>query len=278
MVLRITSLVENTKSKEHLGCESGLSLLVEWQNKTYLIDTGASELFLDNAGSLGMDIAKVDYVIVTHGHSDHSGGVRALCQTTNKKFQLVLNLHFFDKKFKQEGEYLRHIGNDFNEEYLQTENVATVFPLTDTCELEDGVYVLSGIQPTEVGGQQEETSFVVLSNGAYAQDSFQDEQIMVFDTALGLVVMVGCAHSGVENIVETVKQRLQKPVYAVIGGLHLKDSGDERIEKTIGYIREEGFLLATGHCTGERAMLCLEAAFPDLLSLSSGTVIQMDEA
>ncbi|MCL1806015.1 MAG: MBL fold metallo-hydrolase, partial [Clostridiales bacterium] len=75
MTLRITSLVENTKTDEQLVCEHGLSLLIEWQGKSILLDTGASESFMDNADALDKDLSKVDFVVLSHGHSDHSGGI-----------------------------------------------------------------------------------------------------------------------------------------------------------------------------------------------------------
>ena len=277
MTLKITSLVENTKSDELLACEHGLSLLVEWRDKTYLLDTGASDLFMENADTLGKDLSKADYVILSHGHSDHSGGIRTLCQTTRKKFHLVLHTRFFDKKFKQDDEYLRYIGNDFNEEFLQIENVATIFPLVDTFALEKDVYILSDIPPV-ADFENEPAGFVVLSAGKYGQDEFADEQILVFDLPQGLVVLTGCCHRGVVNTCETVKKRLQRPIHAIIGGLHMKDSGEARIEQTAAYLREEGIsVLATGHCTGERAQLCLEAAGPEIRPLSSGTIIEFDD-
>lgn len=277
MTLKITSLVENTRMGEEFACEHGLSLLVEWRGKTFLIDTGASDLFLDNADLLEKDLSRVDYVILSHGHSDHSGGIRTLCHSTRKKFQLVLNPRFFNKKFKRDEEYLRYIGNDFNEEFLQIENVATIFPLTDTFKLVENVYILSHI-PSSADFEDVPNEFVVLNAGGYGPDGFDDEQVIVFDLPQHLIVVTGCAHRGIVNICETVKRRLGKPIYAVIGGLHLKDSGNERIDQTAAYFNKEGIaVLAIGHCTGERGMLCLEAAGPKMFSLSTGSVIEFED-
>ncbi len=276
MTFKITSLVENTKSQDCYLSEPGLSLLIEWQGKSFLMDTGASEAFLDNADTMEKDLSKVDYVILSHGHSDHSGGLRTLCRSTRRKFSLVLSPHFFDKKFIRDQEYLRYIGNDFAEEFLQIENVATIFPMIDTFSLLDGVYIISDIERiTDV--EKEPTDFIVLRGGEYAEDQFADEQVLVFDLPQGLVIVTGCGHSGIINICETVKKRLQKPIYAIVGGLHLKSSGNERIEQTAAYIREQGIAkLALGHCTGERSMACLEAAGTEIHSLAAGTVLEFD--
>jgi 7,8-dihydropterin-6-yl-methyl-4-(beta-D-ribofuranosyl)aminobenzene 5'-phosphate synthase len=232
---------------------------------------------MDNADSLDKDMSKVDYVVLSHGHSDHSGGIRTLCASTRKKFQLVMNPRFFDKKFVRDGGYLRYIGNDFNEEFLQIENVATIFPLSDTFSLIDGVYILSDIPPV-ADYENEANDFVVLNGGKYSSDEFTDEQILVIDLPKGLVILTGCAHRGIVSICETVKDRLQRPIYAIIGGLHLKNSSSERMEKTVSYIRDEGIgILAVGHCTGERGLTCLEAAGTLISEISSGASIEFED-
>ena len=278
MTLRITSLVENTKAGEHLACEHGLSLLIEWRGKNILVDTGASEYFLDNADTLGKDLSRVDYVVLSHGHSDHSGGMRTLCSSTRRKYQLVMNPHFFNKKFKREQDYLRYIGNDFNEEFLQIENVATIFPMLDTYTLIEDVYVVSGVESSSAF-ENVPDEFVVLNGGTYSPDGFSDEQTLVFDLPQGLVVVTSCAHKGIVNICEAIKKRLHKPIYAIIGGLHLKDSSNDRIEQTAGYFRNEGIAyLALGHCTGENGINLLKASgCPEIHPLSSGTVIEFDD-
>jgi len=277
MTLRITSLVENTKAGEHLACEHGLSLLIEWRDTIILMDTGASDYFLDNANALGKDLSKVDYVVLTHGHSDHSGGMRTLCSSTRRKFQLVMNPRFFDKKFKRENEYLRYIGNDFNEEFLQIENVATIFPLVETFKLIDGVYVLSAI-PAGTEFENETNDFVVLNGGTYSPDSFTEEQSLVLDLPGGLVVVTACAHTGIVNLCEEVGKRLQKPIQAIVGGLHLRESGDVRIERTVAYVCEKGIsFLALGHCTGERSIAALEASGAEIHPLSSGTILEFSD-
>ncbi|MCL1805982.1 MAG: MBL fold metallo-hydrolase, partial [Clostridiales bacterium] len=241
-----------------------------------LLDTGASESFMDNADALDKDLSKVDFVVLSHGHSDHSGGIRTLCASTRKKFQLIMNPRFFEKKFKKEGECLKYIGNDFNEEFLRIENVAAVFPLTDTFALMDGVYILSGFARS-ADFEDEPNDFLVLNGGRYMPDTFADEQVLVADLPDGLAVITGCAHTGIVNICEAIKKRVGKPIYAVIGGIHLKDSGDERVNKTVSYMREEGIrLLALGHCTGDQGLSRLEAAGAEIREISSGSVIEME--
>jgi 7,8-dihydropterin-6-yl-methyl-4-(beta-D-ribofuranosyl)aminobenzene 5'-phosphate synthase len=277
MALRITSLVENAKAGDHLACEPGLSLLIEWRGKTILLDTGASEYFIDNADVLDKDLSKVDFVVLSHSHSDHSGGIRTLCASTRKKFKLVMNPRFFEKKFIREGDFLRYIGNDFNQEFLQIENVATVFPVTDKFALMEGVYVISAIDSV-AAFEDEPNDFILLKGEQYLPDGFADEQALVLDLPQGLVVVSGCAHRGIVNICEAVKKQLNKPVHAIIGGLHLKSSGEERIRQTAAYILSEGIeVLALGHCTGEVGVAGLERHGVKIQPLSSGSVFEFED-
>lgn len=275
MSLTITTLVENRKRDDRYLAERGLSLLIHWQDKRILFDTGASEAFLENADTLGEDLSRLDYVVISHGHSDHSGGLRALCQSTRRKFGLVLNPQFFQKKFKREDAHLRYIGNDFAEEFLQIENIKTIFPMKDTFELIPGLYIISDFP--RISFEKDDESFMALSGGEYRQDSFPEEQALVIDTPKGLVVFTGCAHNGIVNICETVKARLKKPVYAVLGGLRLNEADSQRIEKTAEYFRESGIAkFGSCHCAGESASACLAAACPEFLELTAGSVIVIE--
>ena len=205
MSLTITTLVENQKSGDAFLAEHGLSLLIQWQGQRILFDTGASEAFLENADTLEEDLSHLDYVVISHGHSDHSGGLRALCRQTRRKFGLVLNPHFFDKKFLREDSHLRYIGNDFAEEFLQIENIKTIFPMKDTFELVPGVFILSDFP--RISFEKDDQRFMLLRGGQYRQDNFPEEQVMAIDTPKGLVLFTGCAHNGIVNICETVKDR-----------------------------------------------------------------------
>ena len=103
-----------------------------------------------------------------------------------------------------------------------------------------------------------------------------EEQVLVLDTPKGLVLLTGCAHSGVVNICETAKKRLGKNIYGIIGGLHLAEADSERIEKTAAYFRESGIqLIGACHCTGQRAAACLAAACSGFLELTSGKIVEI---
>lgn len=276
MKIQVTTLADNGKLDDMFASEAALSLLIQVDQLKILFDTGATAAFMDNAEMLNLDLSKLDYVILSHAHSDHSGGLRCLCHNTRRKFELVLNPHFFNKKFKKEKDYLVYIGNDFSEEFLQVENIKTTFPLTDTFSLASGVHLLSNIeQVSEL--EPRDPRFVVLRAGQYQLDQFDDEQILVIDTPKGLLVLTGCAHGGIINICESVRRRFDKPIYALMGGLHLKDSDMDRIQKTASYFKEIGIqYLGACHCTGEAALAYLAMEGPEFIEMKSGSVHVFD--
>jgi len=276
MTLRITSLMENTAVNERLACEAGMSLFIEFEGKNILVDTGASPGFIENARAMNIDLSKLDYVILTHGHGDHGGGFRALCEKYSNKFQLLISPYFFERKYRRFGDIIRYIGNGFTAQYLQENKIDTVYPMAESYSFTERGFLLSAI-PSAIAFEDEPNDFLVFKAGEYARDMFREEVFPVFDLPDGLVVIAGCGHTGVANICEVAKARLGKPVRAVIGGLHLKDSSEDRICQTVSYLRSSGIkLIATGHCNGELAGPMLATAAPEVLPLSSGAVIEFE--
>ncbi len=276
MATVVTSLIENERFDETLLCEHGLSLLIQADNQRILFDTGATSAFIDNAEMLNIDLTKIDYVVLSHAHYDHSGGLRCLCHHTRRKFELVLNPHFFIKKFVKHDQSLQYIGNDFSEEYLQIENIKTTFPLTDTFELAPDIFIMSNFEPC-CDFETQDPKYVMLNGGEYKTDSFPEEQVLVIRTSKGLLLFTGCSHAGIVTICENIRRRRQESIYAVIGGMHLKDADLERVKQTAQYFRENRIQkLCACHCTGHGAVTCLTLEGPEYVEISAGKVIHFD--
>ena len=252
-MLRITTLVENRPGHHHgLRNEHGLSFYVEKNGTKFLFDTGQSDAFLHNASQMGLDLSTLDFVLLSHGHYDHSGGFRHLAERAHVP-HLFVGPGFFDEKYAHEEGSYEYLGNNFNESYLQNKGLAWTVVSEDIMELASGVFVLANFP------KDPETPpnprFVVRRNGLFQVDPFTDEILIVLETPDGLLVILGCSHPGVRGMLEAVKQRLKRPISALLGGTHFVETKGRTLESSLNYLRSlEIKVLGLSHCTGKEAL------------------------
>jgi 7,8-dihydropterin-6-yl-methyl-4-(beta-D-ribofuranosyl)aminobenzene 5'-phosphate synthase len=260
---RIVTLIENNAGiRKELHFEHGLSLWVERGGRAVLFDTGAGGSFLRNAVLLGVDVSRAEAVVVSHGHSDHSGGVRALFGSTPLRAPLVTGPHFFDQKYAHEHGGHHYLGPDFDESWLVSAGIghraAGSGAPGSTVELIPGVHALNGFvrrHPEEADNPR----FVAARGGArspedFVVDDFRDEICLVVETGRGFVVALGCAHPGAMNMLDQVRSTFGGRIRAVIGGTHLMDADAGRISATLDYLRSLGCeRIGIAHCSGDAA-------------------------
>ena len=226
--MRILTLIENScDDGSILSVEHGLSMYVEIFEKKILFDTGQTGAFADNAKALGVSISDIEYLVLSHGHYDHSGGVKRLLEE-GFKGKVLVGKGFFDEKYKMESSKLKFIGNDFGREFFEENGIHVIEAEREIRIMTKELFLLGNFKTTNDFEPFAE-KFVVKKEDQLEQDFFEDEQVLVVDTEKGLVIIVGCSHVGIVNIVETVKNTFERPVYAVIGGSHLVDADEKRI-------------------------------------------------
>jgi 7,8-dihydropterin-6-yl-methyl-4-(beta-D-ribofuranosyl)aminobenzene 5'-phosphate synthase len=260
---RIVTLIENTRGiREELSFEHGLSFWVERAGRAVLFDTGAGEAFLRNARLLGVDLSRAEAVIVSHGHSDHSGGVRALYGAIAGRPPLAMGPAFFDPKYAFEHGGHHYLGPDFGESWLaengvEHRTVGNGSPGT-SMELIPGVHVVNGFSRNHPE-EPDNPRFVVDRGGVRSEkdlevDDFRDEVCLAVETRRGLVVVLGCAHPGAMNMVDQVRTIFGGRIRAVLGGTHLMDADEARVDATLGHLRSLGCgRVGIGHCSGSSA-------------------------
>jgi 7,8-dihydropterin-6-yl-methyl-4-(beta-D-ribofuranosyl)aminobenzene 5'-phosphate synthase len=276
MPVRITTLVENSGG-EHLALkhEHGLSFYIEKDNHSILFDTGQSQNFILNAEQLQLDMGALSHVVVSHGHYDHSGGLRSLIQV-HSGFKLTLGQGFFDEKYAFYNGSYEFLGNNFDEAYLQDQSISYAFVESQVTEILDGVWVVTGFSRTH---QDELISsrFLLRKNGRFEPDLFNDEVLVAVDSPEGIIVLLGCSHPGMKNMIDTVRHLFQRPVYAVLGGTHLVEASRESLEKSISYLADESFkVLGVSHCTGAKAMEILGASNRRYFHNRTGSILYVE--
>ncbi|WP_297418282.1 MBL fold metallo-hydrolase [Clostridium sp.] len=263
MSLKITTLIENNSDKNNiLYSEHGLSLYIEINEKKILFDTGQSGDFIKNAEKLKIDLNDLDFVVLSHGHYDHSGGFGKLAENINISFKLIIGSGFFNKKYKLiEDEKYKFNGNSFDEEFINQTNISVTNIDEDILNITEDVMVFLNFERKN-DFEFLNRKFYVKKNDEYVLDDFSDEIVLGIKHEKGLVIIVGCSHVGLVNILETIIKRTGMPICAVVGGSHLIEADEQRLNNTINYLKEKNIrIFRLSHCTGNSAVEKLKSEF-----------------
>ncbi len=262
MTVRITTLSENQAT---FGClaEWGLSMLLEADGIKVLLDTGMGIAALHNADHLGVDFSDLDAIVLSHGHVDHTGGLRAVLQRSGP-VRVVAHPQVWESKFSgREGPPYTEIGMPFSRAEL--EELGADFLLSREPVHLSPRLVTSGEVPMHTDFEAVDDGLLHSSAEGPTADPLVDDLSLAVRMDDGLVAILGCAHRGPINTIEQLRRAAGEPrVRAVVGGTHLVHASDERIRTTIDRFRELGVTtVACSHCTGFRAEAMMYEAFGD---------------
>lgn len=269
----IKTLVENTSISKDFGNEHGLSLYIETKKHRILFDVGASELFLQNAKELDVNIADVDFLVISHGHYDHGGGLKLFLQE-NSKAKVYLREQAFEKHYA-----LRSTGNPelIGLDADLKHNSQMVFT-SDDYSIDKGVLLFSNITQKEPRPKSN-SGLLTEHNGQTTDDTFAHEQNLMVEEGGKTLLVTGCAHNGIINILEHFHMLKGRMPDYVIGGFHLssRSGGNEdsdAIDRIGKHLMGTKAKYYTCHCTGIEAYERLKSAMGDSIDyLSAGSVI-----
>lgn len=276
--MRITVLVENTGPSE-FKIEHGLSLYIEFNDKKYLLDAGPSDSFFKNAHALSIDLGRVDKAVLSHGHYDHGDGFMVfLNQYKDKVVYGAKNI--FDDYYSGSGGSVHYIGLSSKLKHMKNR----FNTISKDTKIDEKIYlILDDVSNTKEIGVQKKLYKKV--DDVLQPDNFDHELSLVFDTPKGLVICNSCSHAGLESIVDNIKKRLNKPVYAYVGGLHMKSTKnhietssftEEQIQNLCIFIEKNIQYVLTGHCTGNVSYDLLKKYLKDRIDfLTTGKTIEI---
>lgn len=252
--------------------EHGIAMLIE-RDSVDLFDTGQGLGLLHNFSVLGKTPGAIDKVILSHGHYDHTGGLLSIAQARCAALPVYVNPDAFIPKFAVydgvNGQTAVPIG--FPRERSEYERAGCSFCNTSGHEvIGDGVHAFSAI-PRPDGWRGFDAMLKRNEGDTYVDDPFTDDLSLCVETDSGPVVLLGCAHAGIVEVLDTISRETGfAGFHAVIGGTHLGSAPVEYVYRTIDALqRFRVGQVGVAHCTGSRAAMMIAAAFPEAFTPAS---------
>lgn len=271
----ITTLVENTKISSEYENKHGLSFHIATKNHNILFDLGPKNVFVDNAKKLNVDLKEVDTVIISHGHSDHGGGLEEFL-SINKKAKIYIHKDAFNEYYSVVGFFKKYIG--LNKELKSDKRII----LTEgDIKIDDELYLFSTVENRNERSRFNGALYKRV-DGMYIEDDFTHEQNLIISEDRKSLLLGGCAHNDIRNIVDKAEVIVGKDLDYVISGFHIfnpvtgKSESDLFINSLGNSLDERNTKFYTCHCTGMRAFKLLEEKLGNKIEyISTGQVLNI---
>lgn len=274
--MRIVTLMENTAVSDEYVCSHGLSLYIETRGHKILFDMGQDGGFLKNAQKLGVDIGSVDAAILSHGHYDHGGGISAFLEANTQA-----PIHIQKKAL---GEFYAH-DPDGSNRYIglspEWKENPRVIAHTGDYKLDAGIQIFAGVTGRECYSPANDRLFASM-NGHHIPDLFMHEQNLLLKEGSRIILIAGCAHNGMVNILKKAETFAPSGIDYAIGGMHLmKAYSDSEKQKMFctgmaKKLKEHSCQYYTCHCTGTESYEMLRREMGTQIHyLSAGSILEI---
>jgi 7,8-dihydropterin-6-yl-methyl-4-(beta-D-ribofuranosyl)aminobenzene 5'-phosphate synthase len=273
---KITILCENrTCISQGVTGEHGFSALVEKNGEKLLLDTGQGLSLIPNAKALGIPLSDISQIVLSHGHYDHTGGLAVLPRQENQ-IPIYTHTDIFNEKYaivkdSAGKDIYKFIGIRQKQEKLEAALNARFIFKTKFTKISDQIF-FSGEIPRVTDFEKSDSRLVIKENNQYLPDPLIDDSSILIVTDSGPVVLSGCAHAGIINVMEHFsKQAGYDHFYAVIGGTHLGFlNSPDQLEKTMDAFDRYGVKhVAVSHCTGNKAAAACYTRFKDRFAFAN---------
>jgi len=279
--MKITVLAENSVCKTNstnIKSEHGLSLFIEFEDRKILFDTGQSDTFIKNAEKMGIDLSQVDFLIISHGHFDHGGGLKHFLRI-NIKAKIFMHINAAHKFYiKVFGLIPYYVGLD---QKIIAQKDKLHFIDEDT-QIDSKMILLEGF-PDLFPQPEANKALVEKVKNRFIADKFNHELAMLLIENNEIVLFTGCSHSGIINIIEEVKLVSKTMrIKATFGGFHIynpisnKNESPDYIDRLAEALGETDPVFYTGHCTGEKNFRYIKGGLcMKIQTMNTGEVIEV---
>lgn len=276
MAVTVTTLVENTAGTPLTIGEWGQSLWIEADDKKILFDTGPTAMVSRNAAAVGVDLSTADKIVISHGHYDHTGGLKEVLVKMRESGRhpegievighpdIFTPKHFYIKDFIE-----RYIGIPFSREELEALGARFILS-RDPVKISPNI-LTTGEVNISVDFEKIDKDLHVKEGNTQIPDRLADDLGIIVKTEQGLIVLLGCGHRGIINTLRHAQKMTGiNEIYAVIGGTHLISADSNQMQKTIEVLKELKIRkLGVSHCTGLKSAAVLAKEFGDAFFFNS---------
>lgn len=246
--MKISILIDDISNNSNLKSEHGFSMFIEENKTKILFDTGASGGFIENSRKLGVKPECSDFILLSHNHSDHTGGIFELKDILTNKPKLVIGKKFLEIKYKQIEGKAKRISSEFINEFFLSKHFNINF-VDEMIKLTDHFFVISLKQGESI---LKKYFYIKDEAGNFIEDNFEEEIILVLKEKSNLTIISGCSHTGIEHIIDrTLRFFPECKIKNIIGGLHLEKVEDKYFDYLIDKILRMNMKIFAGHCTGK---------------------------
>jgi 7,8-dihydropterin-6-yl-methyl-4-(beta-D-ribofuranosyl)aminobenzene 5'-phosphate synthase len=275
---KITIVCENRAGAiAGLVGEHGFCALVEKNNEKLLLDTGQGLGLISNAAALNISLDDIKKIVISHGHFDHTGGLAKLPRQ-RETMDIYAHPHIFNPKYvRRDGDNTsddigetEFIGLGLNQKKIENDLNARFKFNTRFVEISKGIF-FSGEIPRNTDFELSDTRLLTRQGDDFLQDPLLDDSALLIETGSGPVILSGCSHSGIVNIMDHFSRKTgHTKFHAVIGGTHLGFLNSEvQLEKTMDAFQAYDLkLIAVSHCTGNQAAAQCYFRFRDKFSFA----------
>jgi 7,8-dihydropterin-6-yl-methyl-4-(beta-D-ribofuranosyl)aminobenzene 5'-phosphate synthase len=276
MEIRATVLCENCVFfSSGAIAEHGWSVYLETEQGNFLFDTGGGKAVINNAQCFHKDLSKVKGIILSHKHYDHTGGLFTVLDYTGK-VKVYSHPDIFKNSYSVRNGVERYIGIPYRKEALESKGAQFIFN-TGFTEIAQGI-MLSGEIPRKTSFEKGDANLVLKSEKGYVQDIVPDDQSLIINSKKGLVIVLGCSHSGIVNIINhAIEKTGQSHIHTIFGGTHLGPASVETRNESIEALKRFDIeRIGTSHCTGLEAAMYVHQEFgARFFFCNVGTVIEV---
>lgn len=274
--MKIINLMEDTVGENKVHAEHGFCVYIETPEHRILVDTGASEKTWENAGKLGVDISSIELVFLSHGHYDHSGGILSFAKQ-NPNAKIYMHVRAGDNYYNLKDGKEKYIGID-----KRIRSLPQLITLEKGCRIDKEISVFSEVKARRKWPQSNLT-LKRKTGDNFVQDSFEHEQYIVAEAEGKKVLISGCAHNGILNILDRFRELYECCPDIVISGFHMMKKTEYEedeillIQDVAKELREMDTIFYTGHCTGVPAFQMMKEIMGDKLRyMHSGDAVRLN--